>query len=217
MTTVKFIAYCVIIFALLGCHRDRNVIEEKDCIISDLKIETGECTSDHTYVLSINFKHNRSNNQLFDVYIRNNIKIGTYKASDLPIKIKDFKRSGKSHDFIKVTAHGNPHCSAVAEFKPPECEKSQCYISDLKAEVGECTSKNTYHLTINFKPHSAGNALFDVFVRDNKRIGTYKISDLPVIIKDFTTSGKDYDFIKICINDNSDCCKVVEFKAPDCK
>ena len=32
----------------------------------------------------------------------------------------------------------------------------------------------------------------------------------------FEASGNDYDFIKVCINDNADCCAVSEFPAPNC-
>ncbi|MDQ3551066.1 MAG: hypothetical protein M3413_06035 [Bacteroidota bacterium] len=217
MTKVKSIAYWIFILALWGCHRDTSFISNQECKISDLVIETGECTSTNTYHLTINFRHNQGNNQHFDVYIRNNIKIGTFKSSDLPIKIKDFKRSGNSHDFIKVVAHEIPGCFAVAEFKPPVCEKHNCSISDLKTETGECTSDNTYNLYVNFKHNLPANTTFDLFTRNNHKIGSYKVQDLPIKINDFHKSGSSHDFIKVVINGYPDCYLVHEFKPPECK
>jgi hypothetical protein len=217
VTKVKFIAFGIVSLLLFSCQRELSNISNQDCEIGNLEIETWECTSADTYQLTINFKHNQATNQLFDVYIRNNVKIGTFKSTDLPIKIKDFKRSGNSHDFIKVVVQEKPDCFAVAEFKPPVCEKTKCTISDLKIEAGECTSENTYTLYINFKHNLPANTSFELFTRNNKKIGSYKIKDLPVKIKDFNKSSSSHDFIKVIIDGFPDCYLVDEFLAPDCK
>ena len=191
--------------------------EERKCTINELRTDVGECHSDGTYNLKINFNHHNAGNEYFNVYGRNGILIGTYKLANLPITINNFKRSGNDHDFIKVVINDREDCFALAEFKPPVCEERKCSINELRTDVGECTSDTTYNLTINFNHHNAGNDYFDVFIRDNKRIGTYKLSELPLTIKNFKLSGRDYDFIRICINDQADCCKAVEFQAPKCR
>jgi len=135
----------------------------------------------------------------------------------LPVTIKNFKPSGRDHDFIKIEINDRTGGYAVTEFKPPACKEVECSITDLRTEVGECTSPTTYNLFINFNHHNSTNEYFDVFIRDNVRIGTYKLSALPLKLKDFKYSGKDFDFIRICINDNADCCKAIEFKPPNCQ
>ena len=214
---VNIIAGCFLIFTFLACQREVSLNLEEECVLNDLVIDTGECTSDSTYKLTINFKYQHTGSDFFDVFVRNNQKIGSYKLSDLPITIEQFKRSGNDFDFIKIVIKDKPDCFLVAEFKPPACEARTCSINELRTDVGECTSDTTYNLTINFNHHNAGNDYFDVFTRDNKRIGTYKLSGLPLTIKNFKLSGRDYDFIRVCINDKADCCKVIEFEAPKCR
>ncbi len=210
MAKVNFIAVCLLIFTFLACQRE---VEEK-CNLSDLRIEKGECHSDNTYKLILNFKHRNRDHDLFEVYIRNNKKIGTYKFADLPLTIQDFNMSGKDFDYIKIVIKDKPHCFLVAEFKPPMCEERTCSINELRTEVGECHSDGTFDLTINFNHHNAGNEYFNVYTRDGKLIGTYKLANLPITIKNFKRSGNDHDFIKVVINDKPDCFAVAEFKPP---
>lgn len=84
-------------------------------------------------------------------------------------------------------------------------------------EAGSCISDSAYNLTIDFYFENANNEFFKVFGSENKYIGIYKLSDLLVTIPDFKKSGKDYDFVKACINDNSGCCSEAEIKSPDCQ
>ena len=215
---VNIIACCILIFAFLACQREADLnMEEEACILSDLRIETGECTSDSTYKLSIHFKYENTGNDYFDVFTRNNQKIGSYKLKDLPISIDHFKRSGKDFDFIKIVIKDKPDCFLVAEFKPPICEERKCSINELRTDIGECHSDGTYDLKINFNHHNAGNDYFNVYGRDAKLIGTYKLANLPVTIKNFKRSGNEHDFIKVVINDREDCFAVAEFKPPACE
>lgn len=193
------------------------VCEEGECKIAELKTSVGACNADGTYHLLIDFKHQDAGNQFFNVFVRNDKLIGTYKLADLPLTLKNFQRSGNVYDFIKIAINDKPGCFVVAEFKPPACKEESCAITDLKTDIGECTSDSTYNLKINFEHHNAGNDYFDVFIRNNIRIGTYKLKDLPLTIKNFKVSGKDFDYLRICINDKADCCKAIEFKAPGCK
>ena len=71
-------------------------------------------------------------------------------------------------------------------------------------------------MTIDFEYENPGNDYFDVHVRDDVFIGFYSLSDLPITIEEFELSGYDYDYIKVCINDNADCCDEMEWEAPDC-
>src|SRR5690606_18585368 len=190
--------------------------KEPECSITDLKTDIGECNADGSYYLTINFDYKNPGNKLFDVFVREGKLIGTYELAKLPITIKNFKPSGREHDFIKVIINDQPNCFVVTEFKPPECKDQECTITDLKADIGECTSKTTYNLLINFNHNNSTNEYFEVFIRENVRIGTYKLSALPLKLKDFKYSGKDFDYIRICINDNAACCKVLEFRPPNC-
>lgn len=191
-------------------------IEEVE--IKVIRTKLGECTSDSTYRITIDFDHsNLHANANFNLYVRNNKKIGTYSVKDLPLVLSNFQLSGNTEDFIKICIDGYPNSCKEYEFLPPTCTTQECSISNLKVEQGACTSDSTYALAINFKAENPDNAYFDVYVRNGVSIGYYKLSDLPLTIQNFKESGKEYDYIKVCINDDPDCCKVLEFLTKDCK
>lgn len=186
--------------------------------IKEIKTTVGECISDSTYRLTIDFDHSTlPANAKFNLFVRNNKKIGTYSVKDLPLVLSNFQLSGKAEDFIKICIDGYPNSCKEYEFLPPICSVKKCSISNLKVDQGACTSDSTYALTINFKTENPGNEYFDVYVRNGISIGYYKLSDLPLTIKNFKESGKEYDYIKVCINDHPDCCQVIEFLTKDCK
>jgi hypothetical protein len=47
-------------------------------------------------------------------------------------------------------------------------------------------------------------------------LGYFLLAELPLTIEHFPLSGYEEDYIKVCINDNSDCCEAIEWEAPDC-
>ena len=118
---LHIIAGCLLIFTFLACQREVSLNIEEECILDDLVVTTGECTSDSTYKLTINFKYQHTGSDLFDVLVRNNKKIGSFKLADLPITIDHFKRSGNDFDFIKIVIKEKHACFLVAEFKPAVC------------------------------------------------------------------------------------------------
>jgi hypothetical protein len=190
----------------------------KDYEIKGITTQLGECTSDSTYRLTIDFDDSHlPPNADFNLYARNNKFIGKYSVKSLPIVISKFQISGKTEDFIKICIEGYPELCEEFEFLPPKCLSEMCSIKSLVVEQGACTSDSTYALTINFKPLNPTQSSFDVYIRNGVLIGYYKFSDLPLTIKNFKESGKDYDYIKVCINDNPDCCEALEFLTKDCK
>lgn len=191
--------------------------DQEECEIFDLEVEFVECTTNDTYVISIDFEYENAGNASFDLFTRNNTFFGNYQLSNLPIVILDFEKSGEDYDFLKVCINDNTDCCAETEILSPECDQFQaCEIRDLVASPGVCSSDSTYLLTIDFIHENASNDYFDVIVRNNENIGFHLLSDLPITIQDFPISGKDYDFLKICINDDPDCCYEIEFMPPGC-
>ena len=116
----------------------------------------------------------------------------------------------------------SPDCCQEIEFMPPSCLNEDttieelCEISNLVAEIGECTSDSTYILEINFEVANPDNESFDLFVRGDQLIDFFPITDLPIRLDSFSASGLDFDFIKVCVNDNPDCCQEIEFLPSDC-
>ena len=109
-------------------------------------------------------------------------------------------------------------CEGFTENDFVDCENDNgCDISELEIEVVECNNDETYQLTINFEyENTNGQEHFDLYVRNGVLLGNFQVSELPLTIEHFPLSGHDYDYIKVCINDNSDCYEAIEWEAPDC-
>ena len=209
-------SFVVFLSLISGCEKEGQVVVCA-CEVWDLEAMPGACAADDTYQLTLDFRYENPGNDFFEVFVRNDERIGTYKLSDLPLTIEDFERSGSDYDFIKVCINDRPGCCEAVEFRPPECREESCEVRDLTVDPGECVTENTYDLTLDFIYENPGNDFFEVFVRNDERIGYYKLSDLPLKIEGFERSGSDYDFIKVCINDRPGCCKAVEFEPPGCE
>jgi len=193
--------------------------ETTDCHISELEIVVGDCNNDGSYNLTLNFNHDNVNNDYFDVYVRDNVFLGYYQLSDLPITIDNFEMSESNHDYIKICINDTPNCCMEIEFEASNCEEEEtndCHISGLEVVVGDCNTDETYNVTLNFNHANANNDYFDVYIRDNVSIGYYSLSSLPITIEGFEMSGHDYDYVQVCINDNPNCCSVIEFISPNC-
>lgn len=214
---IEFQNYC---YAECEGYTQQDMVDcniDDECEISDLEVTVGECNADGTYQITIDFEYEETDQEYFDLYIRNGVLLGYYALADLPLTIESFQLSGYDEDYIKVCINDNADCCAETEWFPPNCDGDDCTITNLEVEVGECNPSGTYSLTIDFEYENVnGQQYFDLFVRNNEFIGYYSLSDLPLTIPNFELSGYDEDYIKVCINDTEGCCQEIEWEAPDC-
>jgi Secretion system C-terminal sorting domain len=193
------------------------------CEVTSIHVLTGPCTSDSTYKLTLNFNATNPGNGTFIVWA-NGVLLDTFNLTDVPLMIPNFPWNGGGTDIVTVCILGangsvpgtvNLGCCKTKEFPVPDC-LGTCEITNLKAEVGDCDpNTNTYPLTINFGVVHPGNDSFDMYV-NGQLYGTYPLNQLPLHIPNFPHSGNIVDVIKICINDQPNCCAAIEVKTPDC-
>jgi len=109
-------------------------------------------------------------------------------------------------------------CEGFTESDLVNCENNtECAIYGLEVITGNCNEDDTYNMTINFQYEEIGEQeYFDLYARNDELIGYFPLSSLPLTIINFPSSGEDYDFVKVCINDNPDCCKEIEWLPPSC-
>ncbi|MFK5982512.1 MAG: hypothetical protein QM499_06335 [Flavobacteriaceae bacterium] len=199
---------------MVDCSND-----EGECEIEELNVTVGECNADGTYSITINFNYSETDQEYFDLYIRDDVFIGNYELANLPVTIENFELSGYDDDYIKVCINDIEGCCKEKEWNAPDCngQGGDCNISELEVEIGECNPNGSYPLTINFDyENTNGQEYFDLFVRNGELIGYYLLSELPLTIPNFELSGYDDDYIKVCINDIEGCCQEIEWEAPDC-
>ncbi len=190
------------------------------CEIYDLVVETGPCTSDSTYSLQVNFKVQNPPSNEFQLW-GNGALLGGYKLTDLPLTINNFPGNGLLGGYVKVCMAGNANpastCCAIKQFIAPDCSQNAppCEIYDVKVETGDCLANGQYKIKLNFQVAGATNSLFEVWAGNGQYLGYFPLSQLPLALN-FPAGGGTVDKIKICINDNPNCCKVYEFQAPAC-
>ncbi len=193
------------------------------CEVTSIHVQTGACTSDSTYKITLNFNATNPGNGTFLVWT-NGVFLDTFDLTEAPLMIPNFPWNGGNTDVVTVCIGGSTSpspgtnvfgCCKSKEFQVPDC-LGTCDITDLKVAVGDCDSTgSTYALTVNFNVAHPGSDSFDMYV-NGQLYGNFPLNQLPLHIPNFPHSGNIVDIIKICINDQPNCCAVVEVKTPDC-
>ncbi len=196
-----------------------NCASIDSCSLHGLTLQTGECTGDSTYLLHINFLTTGATSNYFRVYANGHL-FGAYTLNQLPLAIPNFPWNGGNNDVIKVCLvdlDGTDLCCETHEFAVPAClQQGVCEIYDLVATPGPCNAVGGYSVVVNFQVHNPGNTSFEVWASNNQYIGVFPLTALPLTIPNFPASGLAVDYVRVCINDQPNCCKVKEFQAPSC-
>ncbi len=209
-----FLILSIIFLCFSACKK-----EQEPCSVTNLMVTTGTCDNDGAYAITLDFDYTNPENSFYDIYLRDNDYYGLFRYDELPLTINDFKPSGLEYDFIRVCIDERPDCCLEIEFTPPTCitDSNPCAVSNLQAAVvNNCNPDGTYNLSIDFDVENAGNEFFDLYVRDDVLLGFYSLDSLPLELNNFMPSGFDYDYLKVCVNDDPNCCQEVEFMGPDC-
>jgi hypothetical protein len=202
------------LLAVLLCA---SLFAHAQCEISNLTVATGACQSNTTYAVTINFQVQNSTNDSFDVWANNGVLLGTYALNARPLTIPNFPYDGGANDLVKVCIDDNLNCCRIKEFPVPACINTppNCEIFDLSVAPGACNGDSTYVVMITFQVQGATNASFGVWA-NNQFIGSFPLTALPLTIQQFPYNGGANDVVKVCINDNPNCCKTIEFPVPAC-
>ncbi len=188
----------------------------QNCEIFNLKVTVGDCTSDSTYKATVKFEVQNPPSSQFVLFV-NGHNLGTFNLNQLPLTLNNFPSSGAAIDVVKVcmVVPGAVACCRSIEFHGPDCGNLDCKIYDLTAHVGDCTSDSTYKITINFLVQNPGNNFFEVWAGGGQYLGIFPLSALPLTITNYP-EGAANNFLKVCINDQPNCCKIVQFSGPNC-
>lgn len=179
------------------------------------EMKRGDCDRDSMFKLQLLFRY-REVSDSFQLWI-NGILHGTYAYAKLPISTGLLKADCKTVYKINIIDQKDSSIHLLRFLERPCCHPGfePCKIFNLKASPQYCTGTDQYALQLQFQHVGTTNVSFDVFDRSNL-IGHYKYSDLPVTILDFKKSGRTFDFVRVCENDNPLCCASFEFRSIDC-
>ena len=172
------------------------------CGINEMKLDVGECTSDSTYEVYLDFS---AQADTFVIYANAEF-FGTYHTSQLPLTITDFPASGDEFDFIEVCIGDDANCCLIEEFKVPGCTTDACFV-DIRKEITACDSAGMFYMILDFDHVGAHSASF--IVKGNGYDFNYDYRDLPVKVGPFP-AGEEFYVFEVCDREFHDCHVEVE-------
>ncbi|HUR30792.1 MAG TPA: T9SS type A sorting domain-containing protein [Saprospiraceae bacterium] len=187
---------------LLGC--------DDICSLSNLVVETGDCTGNNEYVLTVDFDFENTIGDHFDLFVNGEF-FGFYAYADLPLTIEEFPGSGNPLDTITVSDNDNPDCFATLVFEAPDCE---CHIFEATIDDIHCTSDTTFGLNLEFFYENLPGNFVDVSF-DGEFIGFYSVNELPLHINNIP-EGTGTGVLTVCANDLNSCCASVVIELLSC-
>jgi hypothetical protein len=201
--------------AKVGVGTTCGDLEVGECAIVGFEMFDLHCDTDSTYAYSFNAEFINPTDDHFDLWVNNEL-IGFYLISDLPLSLSGITPRNSTHDIIKICVNDNPECCFILEYERPTClTEGECGIVDFEMFDIHCDTDSTYAYSFNAEFINPTDDHFDLWV-NNELIGFYLISDLPLSLSGITPRNSTHDIIKICVNDNPECCYVLEYLRPEC-
>jgi hypothetical protein len=137
------------------CHQDFHLGKvccdpQEKCQIKALQATAGPCTTDSTYLLTIDFNWVHADAGYFDVWV-NGMAYGSYHTDDLPLTLEVL--GGKtSKDMLKVCMQEPHGCCAHMHYHTPACLKHGFYVAQAFAPLDEVPAEETY---LHRDPHQS--------------------------------------------------------------
>ena len=185
------------------------------CEIWDLVAEAGECTSDSTYNLWVDFNSQYLPVDSVVVSVNGN-EMGQFLATSEAILVANVPVYDTEFSLITVCAVGSPDCCATDEIVTPDCSNfGQCNIWDLVSDVGECTSDSTYNLHINYNYQNLPSDSVIISFNGNE-FGQFPAEDGVFLLQNVPVGDDDITVISVCAVGAPDCCDFDEYFTPNC-
>ncbi|HJW28645.1 MAG TPA: hypothetical protein VJ508_05265, partial [Saprospiraceae bacterium] len=184
------------------------------CRIWNLQAFIGECNSDSSYVLHLEFNHTNLPGDSVHISANGNV-IGDYAVNNGNIFIENFP-AYDSTTSVSVCALGDTSCCDAIEYTSPDCSDfGHCHISNLVEVTGDCNSDSTFWLHMEFD--YANLPVDSVIVTGNGNVfGTFALDDGHLHLYGFPIYGTDSTLVTICAVGDSACCAEILFDTPDC-
>lgn len=181
------------------------------CELSNLVVETGECTGNNTYMLSLDFDFQSVGPLGFDLFANGEL-IGTYSYGSLPLTVQEFPGSGNDLDTVTVCDNVNPDCCTSLVFFAPDC---QCDIFETTVEFIGCTSDSTFGVELEFFYENLPGDFVDVYF-DGVWLGFFSVNDIPLQVNNIP-EGDGTGILTVCANDLNSCCDEVVVNLVNCE
>ncbi|MEP6794198.1 MAG: hypothetical protein ABJB16_07725, partial [Saprospiraceae bacterium] len=185
-----------------------------ECSISNLQVHVGDCLTDSTYVLFVDFQYDHL--PVDSVILTSSEgNIGQFAVNGGHIILNSIQTIPGDPVTIHVCAVGSPDCCGQDQYFTPDCiGGGTCHIYELTAIPGPCDSI-TYPLDIDFWWNNLPTDSVLVYA-NNLFIGTYHTNPGVIHIPEFPLVSGDSTTLKVCALGNPDCCASFTYVNPPC-
>ena len=210
---MRFLNILILVLLTTGALRSQIVT----CDIFDLAVNIGDCTSDSTFKLSLDFQVANPSSDSFEVWTINNQYLGAYALADLPVGIAQCPTGNNGTGFVRVCIQGNPNCCEFKQFLTPNCSQTPvCEIQNLAVAAGPCNTDGTFPISVQFTANNAAGTEFELWTGAGQYLGAFPLSQLPLTIPNYVGNGANTDNLKVCIKNQPNCCATTVFDTPTC-
>ncbi len=186
---------------------------QQDCSIQSIEYELQEC-NDGFFFIHIAVGVVNPGAEGFSV-LGNGHDYGDFSYEAVFIEIGPLKGNGETPYEFVVIDNQFEGCSDFIEVGPVDCTPPECGIHDVVLDFQNCNEQGQYEFVLNFEYANTANLGFDVFLGGDF-LGFYHYEDLPVQLAAFGQLNTDWFYLRVCDNDNPNCCAGIEMMTPDC-
>ncbi len=194
-----------------------EILTSPPCEIGEVIVEAHPCTPNGIFFVDLDFDYENTSDSF--TVVGNGTDYGTFSYDDLYLTLGPLDGDGSTvYEFI-VKDQDNPDCSNFAEIGPINCNSASCGFEDFEIYNIECEVDDDgnalYYFKLNFEPVNTDDLGFDLFI-DGEFFAFYEYDDLPVWVEGVESDDLVIE-VKICDNDNPDCCSdAIFWQLPSC-
>ncbi|NND34115.1 MAG: hypothetical protein HKN76_16120 [Saprospiraceae bacterium] len=182
-----------------------------DCVLYNLEAVSGDCTSDSTYVVELNFQTDLTDT--FDLYSGEDF-VGTFHTSELPLRLENFPGSGHKSDDLSICLRMDTYCCVEMNMEAPDCIRRDCGVLGFTATALDCEDGQYY---INVGMEEAGDASGYFHIEANGALlGEFKYAKLPLKVGPFPVTEQDRIVLDFYDDQIENCHQAIEVEAPKC-
>jgi len=190
-----------------------NCNNDDECSLKDRLVDY-ECLGNGEYLAYISYIAENTSN-LYRLYI-DGVFVKMIQSTSATVEVGPFE-NGTAHSY-KIEDAQNPDCVLEGDLFTQECfdENNPCTIEFIEILDTSCNGDGTFDMDVLFVINNADNGFIDVFLNGDF-FGFYDIDSL-VTLEDIPLSlTNEVKTITICVNDNPDCCKTIDYNQPACE
>ncbi len=183
------------------------------CNISDLVIETLECSEINEYAAIINFTNTSSPSDQFIIKI-DGTTIGSFPANSFPLTLNNLPSTGAQNSVLTLSDESDLTCALETNFQRLDCRPA-CSIDQFSAIPMTCNSDDQFMIQVNLSGTTLDNPI--LISVNGQNAGQYSPSAFPVMVGPYAGDGNTNYQITGSDTQIPNCLNSASFVAPQCE